>query len=162
MSELKSKLEDYIRVTDFKISYEFESGNKLAFSCQKEAFPHLLGLHKLEDIPLIRKFNNPKEKTVSAKYLIGKIRQEKLRKENGLTQEKMASSLGVTFQAVSRWENGTAYPDIELIPKLAAMFKVSIDTLLGYQAEKINSTHYEEKYQSNNMYWGECYMGEVL
>ena len=71
-----------------------------------------------------------------------------------MTQEKMASSLGVTFQAVSRWENGTAYPDIELIPKLAAMFKVSIDTLLGYQAEKINSTHYEEKYQSNNMYWG--------
>ena len=41
-----------------------------------------------------------------------------------------------------------------MIPKLAAMFKVSIDTLLGYQAEKINSTHYEEKYQSNNMYWG--------
>ena len=76
MSELKSKLEDYIRVTDFKISYEFESGNKLAFSFQKEAFPHLLGLHKLEDIPLIRKFNNPKEKTVSAKYLIGKIRQD--------------------------------------------------------------------------------------
>ncbi len=78
----------------------------------------------------------------------------KLRKENGLTQENVASLLGVTFQAVSRWENGVSYPDIELIPKIASIFQVSIDSLLGYQIEKINTTHYEEKYQDNNLYWG--------
>lgn len=78
----------------------------------------------------------------------------KLRKEKGLTQEKLASMLGVTFQSVSRWENGIAYPDIELIPKIAAVFQVSIDALLGYKAEKINTTHYEKKYQNSNLYWG--------
>lgn len=78
----------------------------------------------------------------------------KLRKENGLTQEKLASMIGVSFQAVSRWENGTAYPDIELIPKIASIFQVSIDSLLGYQTEKINTTHYEEKYSEENLYWG--------
>lgn len=78
----------------------------------------------------------------------------KLRKENGLTQEKLASMLEVSFQAVSRWENGIAYPDIELIPKIASIFQVSIDSLLGYQTEKINTTHYEEKYSEENLYWG--------
>lgn len=78
----------------------------------------------------------------------------KLRKKNGLTQEKLASLLGVSFQAVSRWENSTAYPDIELIPKIASIFQVSIDSLLGYQTEKINTTHYEEKYSEENLYWG--------
>ena len=47
----------------------------------------------------------------------------KLRKKNGLTQEKLASLLGVSFQAVSRWENSTAYPDVELIPKIASIFQ---------------------------------------
>lgn len=61
---------------------------------------------------------------------------QKLRKESGLTQEKLAALLGVSFQAVSRWENGVAYPDIELIPRLAFVFGISIDSLLGYQTEK--------------------------
>lgn len=78
----------------------------------------------------------------------------KLRKEKKLTQEQLASLLGVTFQAVSRWENGQAYPDIELIPQLASVFGVSIDSLLGHRTEKINTTHYEEKYQTQMLYWG--------
>lgn len=79
---------------------------------------------------------------------------QKLRKESGLTQEKLAALLGVSFQAVSRWENGVAYPDIELIPRLAFVFGISIDSLLGYQTEKINTTHYEKKYQDKDLYWG--------
>lgn len=78
----------------------------------------------------------------------------KLRKENGMTQEKLASLIGGSFQAVSRWENGAAYPDIELLPKIAALFHISIDALLGHQTEKINTTHYTEKYQSEALYWG--------
>ena len=63
------------------------------------------------------------------------IRLEKnlrrLRKEAGLTQAQLADKLGVSFQAVSRWETGAAYPDIALLPELAAAFHVSVDTLLG-------------------------------
>ncbi len=61
----------------------------------------------------------------------------RLRKERELTQEQFSTALGVSFQAVSRWENGTAYPDMELLPALSAFFGVSVDTLLGCpEAEK--------------------------
>ncbi len=52
------------------------------------------------------------------------------RNELGLSQEALADKLGVTAQAVSKWECAQAYPDIELLPKLAELFQVSIDKLL--------------------------------
>ena len=48
------------------------------------------------------------------------------------TQEKLAAALGVTPQAVSRWEAGGSYPDMELIPSIANYFGISIDELFGY------------------------------
>lgn len=62
-------------------------------------------------------------------YLAENIRR--LRKERELTQEKLAEYLGVTFQSISNWERGESYPDITLLPEIAAFFKVSIDDLLG-------------------------------
>lgn len=56
-----------------------------------------------------------------------------LRKAMGVTQDEMAQSLGVTYQAVSKWENDTTQPDIMLIPALATYFGVSIDELFGYK-----------------------------
>ncbi len=56
-----------------------------------------------------------------------------LRAERGVTQEMLASALAITPQAVSRWESGATYPDIELLPILADYFSVSIDVLLGYR-----------------------------
>jgi transcriptional regulator with XRE-family HTH domain len=53
-----------------------------------------------------------------------------LRKEKNLTQEQLATVLNVTNQAVSKWESGKCYPDIELLPIIADFFKVSIDDLL--------------------------------
>lgn len=54
-----------------------------------------------------------------------------LRQRRGLTQEKVAASLGVSYQAVSKWETGANTPDISLLPALAALFDVSIDTLFS-------------------------------
>lgn len=53
------------------------------------------------------------------------------RKEKGMTQEKLATALGITNQAVSKWENDQCCPDIEQLPALAELFGVSIDALLG-------------------------------
>jgi len=53
------------------------------------------------------------------------------RKRLSLTQEALAEHLGVTAQAVSKWENDQSCPDISMLPKLAERFDISIDTLLG-------------------------------
>ena len=59
------------------------------------------------------------------------------RKKNDLTQEALADRLGVTYQSISRWENGTTYPDLELIPAIAEVLAVTVDELLGMpQLEK--------------------------
>ncbi len=59
------------------------------------------------------------------------------RKKNDLTQEAFANQLGVTYQSVSRWENGTTYPDLELLPAISEALSVTVDELLGMtQAEK--------------------------
>ena len=62
---------------------------------------------------------------------------KRLRKEKEVTQEVLASALGVSCQSVSRWENGVAYPDIELIPTIAAFFGISTDTLFGCDEQSV-------------------------
>lgn len=53
-----------------------------------------------------------------------------LRKEKGLTQEELAGHMGVSPQAVSKWENDQTCPDISTLPKLAKLLGVSVDELL--------------------------------
>lgn len=60
----------------------------------------------------------------------------RLRSQNGITQEKLAEYLGVSAQAISRWESETCYPDLEMLPGIASYFSVSIDNLLGYDASE--------------------------
>lgn len=57
-----------------------------------------------------------------------------LRKQKGLTQEELAKSLGVTNQAVSKWESAQCCPDIALMPDIARLFDVSVDELIGYKS----------------------------
>jgi len=63
-----------------------------------------------------------------------KIRE--LRRRDGRTQEALAYAIGVTSQAVSRWEANSGYPDMEMIPAIANYFNVSIDELFGYSKDR--------------------------
>ena len=58
-----------------------------------------------------------------------------LRKEKGLTQEELAGHMGVSPQAVSKWENDQTCPDISALPKLARLLGVSVDELLEGKQE---------------------------
>ena len=75
-----------------------------------------------------------------------------LRKEKGMTQEKMAEQFGVTNRTVSRWENGKTMPDFSLLPKICETLDLSVSELLegkGISRESIHLyidlLHYEEK-----------------
>ena len=57
-----------------------------------------------------------------------------LRRKKNMTQEDLANALGVTPQAVSKWENDLSCPDITLLPQLAKLLGVSVDELLGSTA----------------------------
>ncbi len=58
-----------------------------------------------------------------------------LRKEKGVTQEELAHFIGISAAAVSKWESGSSYPDITLLPVLATFFNVTIDKLLNFKIE---------------------------
>ena len=78
-----------------------------------------------------------------------------LRREKNVTQEQLAEAMGVTCAAVSKWERGESYPDITLLQPLAYYFGVSLDELMGYNREKIDSEINEviklyRKYRSSN------------
>ncbi len=60
-----------------------------------------------------------------------KDRLVQLRKSVPMTQDALAARLGVTYQAVSKWETGSCYPDVTLLPKIAAVFGTTVDYLLG-------------------------------
>lgn len=62
-------------------------------------------------------------------------RLARARRDQNLTQEQLAEKLGVTRQAVSRWESDTAYPETDKIVRMAALFGVSCDYLLGVSKE---------------------------
>ena len=58
-----------------------------------------------------------------------------LRKEKGMTQEALANQLGVSNQAVSKWEANQSCPDIQLLPVLADFFEISLDNLFGREKQ---------------------------
>ena len=80
---------------------------------------------------------------------IGK-RLRQLRRERELTQEEVANHLGISFQAISKWERGEGYPDITLLPLIANYFSVSVDWLLD-----MNGIEAKARYDDINRIWEE-------
>jgi len=84
-------------------------------------------------------------------------RIKQLRKKNGLTQEKLADYLCVSYQAVSKWECGLSSPDLALIVPLAKLLNVTTDELLGATTKNQDTRyeelekHYIETFQNGNM-----------
>lgn len=62
-----------------------------------------------------------------------------LRKSKNLTQEQLAEKLGISFQAVSKWENNISLPDITVIPSLASVFGVSVDRLFAEDVRELDA-----------------------
>ena len=74
------------------------------------------------------------------------------RKSLGLTQQRLADTLHVSFQAVSKWENDQTMPDISMLAPLARVLRTSVDGLLGFRLTP--ATEYEKRYQGDAYYWG--------
>ena len=56
---------------------------------------------------------------------------KKLREENNLTQSDIASKLGVSVQAVSKWETGKSFPDVGLLERISELYNVKVEYLLN-------------------------------
>ena len=71
----------------------------------------------------------------------------KLRKENGLTQEELGQTLGVSNKTVSRWETGTYLPPVEMLQRMSERYGVSINEILS--GERLSAEDYREKAEEN-------------
>lgn len=76
---------------------------------------------------------------------------KKLRRSRDLTQEEVAAHIGISYQAISKWERGDGYPDITMLPTLANYFEVSVDELIGMDeissAQRLDDIN--QKWQEN-------------
>ena len=88
-----------------------------------------------------------------------------LRKAAGMTQEQLAEKLGVTPQAVSKWENEVSCPDISLLPTLAGIFGVSTDSLLGraeLDTEAVRAAYAKEQSEQKREKSGGIWFGVMI
>ena len=78
---------------------------------------------------------------------------KKIRKENNLSQEQLADELGVSRQAVSKWESGTAYPEMNKIMALCDKFNLNIDDLLSKDIKEVKGAEKSKK-KINSYFYG--------
>ncbi len=75
-----------------------------------------------------------------------------LRKQKNISQEVFANYLGVSFQAVSKWENGNTMPDVTMIPAIASFFSVSTDELFDFNLYEIEK-NVDAIVDEHSKYW---------
>lgn len=98
-----------------------------------------------------------------------------LRKLKGITQAELAKHLDVSFQSVSKWENGVSFPDIMHLPRMAEYFSVSVDYILGlensyesnYSLRMTNkSSHWDKKIEylknTREEFWNDDYLNFLV
>lgn len=90
-----------------------------------------------------------------------------LRKQKNISQEVLANYLGVSFQSVSKWENGNTMPDVTMIPAIASFFGVSTDELFDFNLlemeKQVDAICYESwKYRENDVARSERILREGL
>ena len=85
-------------------------------------------------------------------------RIETFRKQKGFTQEDIASKLGITSQAVSKWENDLSYPDIEIIPTICAILDVTLDDIFGRIKADLSNIEFPQVYKGVNFV---CSFGNI-
>lgn len=78
---------------------------------------------------------------------------KKIRKENDLSQEQLADELGVSRQAVSKWESGTAYPEMNKIIALCDKFNLNMDDLLSKDIKELKGEEKSKK-KLNSYFYG--------
>jgi len=89
-----------------------------------------------------------------------KIRE--LRRANNLTQEQLATALNLSAQAISKWEMGASYPDMTMIPTLAAFFKVSLDELFDFDVSNVEKEIEEIRLEKNKYFWNNFEKAEQI
>jgi len=86
---------------------------------------------------------------------------KRLRTAKNITQEQLSAAMNVTCAAVSKWERGETYPDITLLQPLAYFFGVTLDELMGYNQEKIQ-TEIDEVIALYRKHWNEKEGREII
>ena len=94
-------------------------------------------------------------------------RIRELRLQKGITQEQLATYIGISYQAVSKWENNVTSPDIQLLPQLAVYFGVKIDEFFEMpnevQMERIeNMLDHERIISQENFTYSKKTLLEIL
>lgn len=166
LNQLLDKFNEYKSIVNYRIEYIFEDDSVISFKLKQTDFPHLLGLHKLIDIPVIRQFNDKSNLVISAKYINSKIKKQELLTENIIRRSIYFPDIEVRFNSFSKENILTmSYTDVivdfnaSLIgSKLNAKYILFEKKMQGYNhlcvAEDGNGKHYAESffYNSSDLY----------
>lgn len=102
MNQLLDKFNEYKSIVNYRMEYIFEDDSVISFKLKQTDFPHLLGLHKLIDIPIIRQFNDKNNLVIGAKYINSKIKKQELLTENIIKRSIYFPDIEVRFNSFSK------------------------------------------------------------
>lgn len=102
LNQLLDKFNEYKSIVNYQMEYIFENDSVISFKLKQTDFPHLLGLHKLIDIPVIRQFNDKNNLVIGAKYINSKIKKQELLTENIIKKSVYFPDIEVRFNSFSK------------------------------------------------------------